>query len=50
VIVTSAVTQSGSVISGDVVAVATVTPNPGYEGDPGHAGTGTVLSVTPCSS
>ncbi|MHB1509720.1 MAG: hypothetical protein ACYCST_04910 [Acidimicrobiales bacterium] len=48
VIVTSAVTQSGPAISGDVVAVATVTPHAGYAADPGHAGTGTVVSVTPC--
>ncbi len=49
VIVASHVTQSGSVISGDVVGVATVTPNPGYAADPGHAGTGTVVSITSCS-
>ena len=49
VIVASEVTQSGSVISGDVAGVATVTPNPGYAADPGHAGTGTVVSITSCS-
>ncbi len=48
VIVTSAVTQSGPAISGDVVAVATVTPDAGYAADPGHGGTGTVVSVAPC--
>lgn len=50
VIVASTVTQSGPAISGDVVAVASVTPDAGYAADPGHKGTGTVGSVTPCSS
>jgi hypothetical protein len=48
VIVTSTVAKSGPVISGDVVGVAIVNTDPGYAGDPGHAGTGTVASVTFC--
>ncbi|MHB8456395.1 MAG: hypothetical protein ACYDBS_01700 [Acidimicrobiales bacterium] len=45
VIVASHVTQSGSTISGNVVHVVLVDTNPGYDGNPGHAGTGTVVSV-----
>lgn len=45
VIVTSTVVKSGSLITGDVVAVAEVKPAPGYEPDPGHAGTGTIVMV-----
>lgn len=48
VIVTSAVTASGSTISGNVVGVATVATGSGYGANPGHAGRGTVLSYTPC--
>jgi hypothetical protein len=48
VIVTSTVAKSGPVISGDVVGVAIVNTDPGYAGNPGHAGTGTVASVTFC--
>jgi hypothetical protein len=43
VIVSSQITKSGPVISGDTTAVALVAVDPGYAGDPGHAGTGTVI-------
>ena len=49
VLVTSSVTKSGSTISGVVSAVAQVSTDGGYDSDPGHAGTGTVLSVTSCT-
>lgn len=43
VIVSSAISKSGSVISGDIQAIAVVAPDPGYAGDPGHPGTGTIV-------
>lgn len=43
VIVSSHVTQNGSVISGDVKHVVIVRNNPGYAPNPGSPGTGTVL-------
>jgi hypothetical protein len=45
VIVSSAITNSGSTIAGDTVHIVVVKTNPGYEADPGHAGTGTVVAV-----
>jgi hypothetical protein len=48
VIVSSQITKDGPVISGNATEIATVQVDPGYAGDPGHPGTGTVLSVTPC--
>jgi hypothetical protein len=48
VIVASNVTKQGSTISGDTAAVALVETDPGYAPDPGHAGTGMVMSIIPC--
>jgi hypothetical protein len=45
VVVSSSISQSGSTISGDTVHIVIVRTNPGYEPNPGHAGTGTVVSV-----
>jgi hypothetical protein len=45
VIVTSAASKSGSTITGDVVQIVVVQTDPGYEPDPGHTGTGTVVAV-----
>jgi Bacterial Ig-like domain (group 3) len=45
VIVSSKVTQSGSTISGNIPEVVIVKTNPGYAGNPGHAGTGTIVAV-----
>jgi hypothetical protein len=42
VIVSSKITKSGSQISGDTVHIVVVKTNPGYQPNPGHAGTGTV--------
>ncbi len=52
VLVADIVVQSGSTISGDVVGWALVATDPGYDGDPGHAGTGTVeaFSAGSCPS
>jgi hypothetical protein len=50
VFVTDNVSKQGSVITGDVVGTATVLPDPGYAGDPGHAGTGVVKSFEPCGT
>ena len=44
VIVTGTYGQSGSTISGDTVHVVIVQTNPGYQPDPGHPGTGTVVA------
>ena len=47
-LVTDGVTKSGSVISGTVVGIAVVATDDGYASNPGHAGTGTILSYSPC--
>jgi hypothetical protein len=47
-IVTSQVTKNGSVISGNTTEVVLVQVDPGYAGDPGHPGTGTVARLTVC--
>lgn len=44
VTVSSKITQSGSQISGNNVAIVVVKTNSGYAPDPGHAGTGTVVA------
>jgi len=43
IIVTSKVTKSGSNITGSIVKLVIVKVDPGYAGDPGHAGTGTII-------
>lgn len=45
VIVAHLVTQSGPVINGDIPNMAVVRTEPGYEANPGHPGTGTVMSL-----
>jgi hypothetical protein len=45
VIVTSNASQSGSTDSGNIVHIVVVQTNPGYQPDPGHPGTGTVVAV-----
>jgi hypothetical protein len=49
VIVSSSIDKSGPVISGNVVKLVTVHTEPGYQGNPGHAGIGTVTAVISCS-
>jgi hypothetical protein len=44
IIVSSHITKSGNTISGDIEHIVVVQTNPGYEPNPGHAGTGTVVS------
>ena len=47
-IVSSHITQTGSVISGDTTEVVLVQVDPGYAGNPGHPGhpgTGTVIGI-----
>ena len=44
-IVASSITKTGSTIGGDVVGIVTVRTNPGYEPNPGHEGTGTVVAT-----
>ncbi len=45
VVVTSSTTKSGSTIAGNVVGLAIVRTDPGYAGNPGHVGTGTIVAV-----
>ena len=45
VLVSSTITKSGRIISGDTTEVVSVATDPGYGPNPGHAGTGTVVSV-----
>ena len=45
VIVTSKVTKTGSQISGNTVHIVVVKTNAGYDANPGHAGTGTVVAT-----
>jgi uncharacterized repeat protein (TIGR01451 family) len=45
VIVTSSADKSGSTISGNTVHIVIVKTDPGYDANPGHAGTGTVVAV-----
>ena len=45
IIVSSTVTKTGEPISGNTPALVVVKTNPGYAGNPGHAGTGTVVAV-----
>jgi hypothetical protein len=42
-IVSSQIAKNGPVISGDVKQIVQVAVDPGYAGDPGHPGTGTIL-------
>jgi len=45
VIVSSKVTQAGSIISGDIKQVVVVRNDPGYAPDLGHPGTGTEIAI-----
>lgn len=44
VIVSSKITKSGSTIAGDTLHIVVVKTDPGYQPDPGHPGTGTVVA------
>jgi hypothetical protein len=44
VIVSSSISKSGSQITGDIPHMVIVQTNPGYQSNPGHAGTGTVTA------
>ena len=47
VIVSSKITKSGSTISGNIPRIVIVKTNAGYDNNPGHAGTGTVVAILP---
>jgi sugar lactone lactonase YvrE len=49
VVVASRITQAGSTMSGNVTEIVIVKTNPGYQPDPGHVGTGTVVGLV-CQS
>ena len=44
VVVSSSIGKSGSAISGNTVHIVVVKTNSGYDANPGHAGTGTVVA------
>jgi hypothetical protein len=44
VIVSSSISKSGSTIGGDTAHIVVVQTNAGYDANPGHAGTGTVVA------
>ena len=44
VIVTNRYSKSGPTTSGDTVKIVVVQTNPGYDSNPGHPGTGTVVA------
>jgi hypothetical protein len=46
VIAASSIRKSGPVISGNIPKMAIVMTDPGYDSNPGHDGTGTVVSVS----
>lgn len=46
VVVSTTVSQSRSTISGDTSKIIVVTPNAGYDPNPGHHGTGTVVATS----
>lgn len=43
-IVTTSTSSSGPTISGNTVHIVVVKTDPGYDGNPGHPGTGTVVA------
>jgi hypothetical protein len=43
VIVSTSISKSGPVISGDIKAIVLVAPDGGYDGNPGHPGTGKIV-------
>lgn len=45
VLVASSVDRSGSTISGNITSIVIVKTDPGYEPDPAHPGTGTVVAM-----
>jgi len=45
VLVASSATKSGSQIAGDVIHIVIVKTDSGYDGNPGHPGTGTVVAT-----
>ena len=45
VIASSSITKSGSVILGNIPLIVIVQTDPGYDSNPGHAGTGTVVAI-----
>ena len=49
VIVSSSITKSGPIISGNIPKMVTIHTDPGYDPNPGHEGTGTVTAVV-CQS
>src|SRR5204863_6470268 len=49
VIAASSITQSGATIMGNISMLVVIQTDPGYQPNPGHPGTGTVVAVT-CTS
>lgn len=49
VIAASSITKSGSELTGNIRKIVTVQVDSGYDSDPGHNGTGTVIAIN-CAS
>ena len=45
VLVSTSITKSGPAISGNISQIAIIKTDPGYDGNPGHAGTGKIVAV-----
>lgn len=45
VIVSSSISKSGPRIAGNTVHIVVVRTDPGYQPNPGHAGTGTIVGI-----
>ena len=46
VMVSSSITKTGSIISGNIPRMVVIRTDPGYGPNPGHAGTGTVVAIS----
>ena len=44
-LVSSSIGKSGSTISGNIASIVVVATAPGYAGDPGHPGSGTIVAT-----
>lgn len=48
VIVSSSITSSGEIISGNITKIVIVATDPGYDSNPGHPGTGHIVATINC--
>ena len=45
VLVSTSIESSGNTISGNTTTIVVVKTDPGYDSNPGHAGTGTIVAT-----